>query len=94
MKTFSSIAISQSNISNLFRYQLKEPQITKYLSLEEDADYNYDCLKRLTYEQYKFLNHLFIEKHYKKIAEVLVSVGIKWNSDYIDYKHFQRGDDN
>jgi hypothetical protein len=85
--------ISISNISNLERFQLKEPQVAKYLNLE-NSDYIYDCLKRLTYEQYKFLNKLYIEKHWKKIAEVLNSVGIKWNSDYIDYIHFQQGDDN
>jgi hypothetical protein len=76
--------ISISQISNLERYQLKEVGVAKYLDLS-DADRTYEVLKTLSERQYRFLGWLFIEKHYKKIAKILLDAGLKPNPDYIDY---------
>ena len=76
--------ISISQISNLERYQLKENGVAKYLDLS-DADRTYEVLKTLTERQYRFLGWLFLEKHYKKIANILLDTGLKPNQDYVDY---------
>ena len=76
--------ISISQISNLERYQLKENGVAKYLDLS-DADRTYEVLKTLTERQYRFLGWLFLEKHYKKIAKILLDTGLKPNQDYVDY---------
>ena len=76
------ITISQT--SQLEHFQLKEPQVAKYLDLS-DPDKTYMALKNLSYGQYKYLNLLFSKKQYKKIAMLFLENGIKPNQDYVDY---------
>lgn len=88
MTDLPSQKISESGISNLFQYQLKEAGVAKYLNLE-NADRTYEVLKEFTERQYRFLNWLYIEKAYKKIAMLLIENGMPANQDYIDYKNSQ-----
>ena len=77
-----SITISQ--ISNIENYQLRENGVAKYLDLS-DSDRTYRILKTLTSRQYHFLNILFFEKKYRRIAGILISQGLKPNPAYVDY---------
>lgn len=84
MFVLKSPKITQSQISQLFQYQLKEPGIEKYLDLS-DSDYTYERLKELTERQYKFLNRLYIDKKYKEIGRILLENDLKPSPEYVDY---------
>jgi hypothetical protein len=77
--------ISLNQLAMLEQHQLKHPLIAGVLDIS-DPDYVYSCLKNLSYKQYKFLNYLFSEGHYRKVANILYHTGLKRSSEYKSIK--------